>query len=186
MRSLFEFLSTSVKPNIIHATDNTIKKIVKDELDSLRHDADLNHIDVSDVTNMDSLFSCSDDDLGSDYKDLNPDISRWDVSKVKNMNYMFYKCEKFNQDISQWDVSQVKNMHSMFFECENFNQDISQWDISKAENMASMFFGCKNFNKDLSQWDLSNVLNMSYMFNNCIKMPVGHFPKAWVHHMSIK
>jgi len=32
------------------------------------------------------------------------------------MQYMFYKCP-FNVDISKWNVSKVKNMKCMFFEC---------------------------------------------------------------------
>ena len=44
---------------------------------------------------------------------FNKDISKWDVSGVNNMNYMFYKSE-FNQDISNWDVSNVKNIHWIF------------------------------------------------------------------------
>ena len=48
---------------------------------------------------------------------FNQDISNWDVSKVKNMNTMFYGCSKFNQDISNWDVSKVKSMYGIFGEC---------------------------------------------------------------------
>ena len=57
MRQIIEYLSTKVAQTKIKATDETIRQIVKDELDRLGHDADLNHIDVSEVTNMDGLFS---------------------------------------------------------------------------------------------------------------------------------
>jgi surface protein len=47
---------------------------------------------------------------------FNGDISKWDVSNVKNMNRMFesstFTCE--NGDISNWDVSNVKDMSFMF------------------------------------------------------------------------
>jgi surface protein len=167
MKSLFEYLNTNVKPSMIHAIDENIKDIVKDELDKFGHDGDLNHIDVSRVINMDNLFSCDKNDLGSKYKDLNPDISKWNVSKVKNMSSMFYNCEAFNQDISQWDVSKVKDMSWMFGECKNFNQDISQWDVNNVTYMESMFYNCKNFNQYLSQWDVSKVENMQDMFVGC-------------------
>lgn len=104
--------------HIIVATDETIHQIVKDELDRLGHDADLNHIDVSEVTNMKSLFSCHhSDNLGPKYKDLNPDISYWDVSNVENMEFMFFDCENFNQDLSGWDVRKVENHGFMFNRC---------------------------------------------------------------------
>ena len=45
------------------------------------------------------------------------DISKWDVSKVINMSYMFAFCKKFNQDISNWDVSKVKFKIDMFDKC---------------------------------------------------------------------
>jgi len=32
----------------------------------------------------------------------------------------------FNGDISKWDVSSVKDMSNMF-QCSNFNGDISKW-----------------------------------------------------------
>lgn len=40
----------------IEATDETIKDIVKQEIERLGNDADLNHIDVSGVTDIDSMF----------------------------------------------------------------------------------------------------------------------------------
>jgi surface protein len=125
----------------IKATDKTIKQIVKDELDKLGLDADLNHIDVSEVTNMDSLFSCAFNDLGKDYMYLNPDISKWNVSNVTNMQYMFYGCNKFNCDISKWDISQVINFDRMFMHCSSFNQDLSLWKINVNSSKQNMFKG---------------------------------------------
>ncbi len=173
MRSITEYLNINVKPNIIHATDDTIKQIVKDELDRLGHDADLNHINVSEVTDMYNVFRCDGYGIFNNkpgdtfYKDLNPNISNWDVSNVKNMSWVFYCCENFNCNISCWDVSNVENMNGMFFECENFNQDLSQWDVSNVKGMESMFKECKKFNQDLSGWDVINVKDYNYMFYKC-------------------
>ncbi len=169
MKPILEYIiSKSTKAiHIIHATDETIKKIVKDELDRLGHDANLNHIDVSEVTNMDDLFSCHEIDLGSKYKDLNPDISEWNVSKVRNMQRIFAFCKNFNQDISRWDVRKVEDMYYMFYHCENFNKDLSDWNVGKVENMYAMFAGCYTFNQDLSNWDVSKVEHMNFMFDDC-------------------
>lgn len=59
------------------------KKIVIKTIDELGqilgespHDADLNHLDVSQITDMCMLFDCS---------DFNGDISQWDVSNVTDM-----------------------------------------------------------------------------------------------------
>jgi len=84
----------------IKATDSTIHQIVKDEIARLGVNADLNHIDVSDVTDMSYMFldSC-----------FNGDISKWDVSNVKNMRGMF-SGSQFNGDISQWKIREDANL----------------------------------------------------------------------------
>ena len=167
MKQITEYLSTKVVQSKIKATNETIKQIVKSELDRLGHDADLNHIDVSEVTNMKSLFSCVTGNLGEKYKDLNPDISQWNTSNVENMRYMFYDCEKFNQDLSRWDVSKVIYMQFMFCYCKNFNQDISGWNVSNVKTMNSMFYACEKFNRDISGWDVKNVKYKDFMFYGC-------------------
>jgi surface protein len=92
------------------------------------------------------------------------DISKWDVSKVTDMNNMFYNAKNFNGDLSGWDVSNVTNMIRMFYNAKNFNGDLSKWDVSKVTNMNRMFYNASSFNGDLSKWDVSKVTNMSKMF----------------------
>ena len=91
----------------IKATDDNIYHIVKDEINRLGNEADLNHIDVSEVTNMHHLFSDS---------DFNGDISEWDVSKVTDMNRMFYYSE-FNGDISKWNINKDTKIYGIFHNC---------------------------------------------------------------------
>src|SRR5690554_723613 len=138
----------------IVANNDNIKKIVNSEIERLGYKADLNHIDVNQVTDMNGLFRWS---------NFNGDISKWDVSNVEYMNWMFSN-SKFNGDISQWDVSNVENMGGMFYN-SSFNQDISNWDVSKVKNMDRMFYYSK-FNQDISKWNVSNVENMRWMFYN--------------------
>lgn len=144
MKLITEYLSTKIaKPSIIKATTVTIRRIVKDELDRLGLDADLNHIDVRNVDSMDFLFAWRTNTfLERKYADLNPDISKWNVSNVIDMESMFSNCTNFNCDISGWDVGKVENMHYMFWGCEKFNQDLSDWNVSNVKFKSDMFNKC--------------------------------------------
>lgn len=114
--------------------------------------------DVSNVTDMTSLF-----EFEWDAKPFDENISNWDVSKVTKMSSMFKMAKTFNQPLGKWDVSNVTDMSEMFQNALNFNQDISKWDVSNVIYMSGMFSNTV-FNKNISKWDVSNVLYMNHMF----------------------
>lgn len=64
---------------------------------------------------------------------FNGNISKWNVSKVRDMSYMFYEAKKFNQDISSWNVSNVRNMYMMLCNAKDFDGNISTWNVSNVE-----------------------------------------------------
>jgi surface protein len=129
-----------MKDKIVAKDKKHLKKIIQNEIKLNGNDCDLNHIDVSNVTDMSSLFCKS---------EFNGNISQWDVSKVELMDHMFNQ-SKFNGDIGNWNTSNVITMSFMFYMSE-FNGYISQWDVSKVKTMNGMFLGAK-FNQDISIW----------------------------------
>ena len=48
-----------------------------------------------------------------------PDISKWNISNVKDMSYAFAdnKSLELLPDISKWDISNVIKMNSLFQNC---------------------------------------------------------------------
>ena len=144
--------------HIYHPKDKSeLIKNIKELLD--KGETDLNCIDTSAITDMSRLFSVV---------TTNIDVSKWDVSKVTNMNYMFNACENFDCDLSNWDVSNVTSMESMFNNCRKFTgKGLENWNISNVENMNGVFNNCFKFNCDLSNWDVSQIKSTIYMFCNC-------------------
>jgi surface protein len=130
--------------------------------------------DVSSVTNMASMFYNS---------QFNQDISKWDISSVTNMASMFYNSQ-FNQDISNWDVSSVTNMSRMFYRSQ-FNQPIGNWDVGSVTDMNNMFWDNKQFNQDISSWDVSQVTTMNNMFEHSVfNQPIGDWDVSSVTNMN--
>jgi len=161
---------TTVQPR----TKYELVRIIKDYCEKNGWNSDLNFIDTSLITDMRFLFSGS--RFGYGLGKFNGDISKWDVSNVKDMSCMFSSAESFNQPLNKWDVSNVKNMESMFNGAEKFNQPLNNWDVSNVKNMDDMFRYANNFNQPLNNWDVSNVRYMRYIFDGSKLEKMKNFP----------
>jgi len=119
----------------------TLKELIVKHVKERGNNADLNDIDTSEVTDMESLFTSV---------TFNGDISAWNVSNVTTMKMMFYR-SIFNGDISGWDVSNVTNMGSMFSHSK-FDGDISDWDVSKVKHTLDFIISNSKLEKNPPKW----------------------------------
>ena len=130
-----DFVKCKNKDDIQEGIRNIIDRTHPKEGDTI----DLNGFDVSNVDNMLGLFQ---DDLFTKY---NYNVSKWDVSNVKNMEYMFSGCKNFNSDLSRWNVFKMKKMEGMFYGCKKLNCDLSQWQLKHIKG--SVFYGCDSLDE---------------------------------------
>ena len=102
-----------------------------------------------------------------------PDISKWDISNVKNTYALFRRCINLSHlpDISNWKTRNVTNMRNLFRKCRLLKSlpDISNWDTSNVETIRAIFCDCKSLTTlpDISKWNISNVEDMNYSFYGC-------------------
>lgn len=123
----------------------------------------LSEMDTSNVEDMSYMFNYM-HAYGSNNA-VTLDLSRFNTSKVKNMEGMFINSAVTPLDLRSFDTNNVENMSYMFGGLDTTALDISPLNISKVKTMKGMFSGHRKDNQiNLSTMDTSNVEDMSEMF----------------------
>ena len=100
------------------------------------------------------------------------DISKWNTSKVINMEGVFLECSSLFRlpDISKWTTSNVINMSKLFQNCKRLKTlgKIEEWDSGNVENTLKIIEGCESliFPPDFSKWNLKKLKYYDSTFNN--------------------
>ncbi|RIY32880.1 hypothetical protein CKF54_04090 [Psittacicella hinzii] len=180
---------SQAKEKFVFTNSQALKSFIKQYLEDnkLRQVVDLNFIDISNIKDLNFVFSgdvsgFTEEELKKEgLQDLpkikngdkysvckstfnhKVDISRWDTSNVTDLRSTF-ACSSVDFGISKWNTSQVTNMQGTFMLALKFNGDISNWNTSKVTDLFSAFAGARSFAGDLSKWDVSNVEYLDYTF----------------------
>ena len=141
------------------------------KMSSLANIDDLEYLDTSSVTTMQSMFN-----VCTSISSLEP-ISNWNVSNVTAFNNIFYGDTGITslKPLSDWTLNTVGevNLSSMFSSCSGLTnlQGLEDWNTAKVTNMSRMFFSDTDITslQALADWDTSSVKNMSFMFRDCRK-----------------
>ena len=91
-----------------------------------------------------------------------PDISKWDVTNVKDMSKMFENCSSLLSlpKISKWDTFNVTNMKKMFYNCLSLTSfpNLFLWNPNRLQ------MAIKSLNTPF--WLPVPFLSSKFLFNN--------------------
>lgn len=101
-------------------TRSELFRAVREAMESHGNNCDLNHLDVSVITDFRSIFQ---------HLPFCGNISRWNVSNATTLERMFEGCA-FNGDLAPWGVKKVKSFARIFHD-SNFTGNLSAWQVQK-------------------------------------------------------
>lgn len=132
---------------------------------NLYKEINLANFDTSNVEDMSRMFGT----FGmKTMENLVPiDFSKFNTSKVKNMEEMFSYSFLPSLDIRNFDTSNVENMERMFDNLEYIRDlDLSGWNVKKVNNVQGIFSRLNKIQSlNLSGWQMDSVTNMQFMFS---------------------
>ena len=111
-------------------------------------DGDISEWNVFSVKNMDKMFYHNHIFTGKQ-------IENWNIKSLKTAKEMFMGCKKLNCNLSKWNVSNIEYMNYMFGYCNIFEgTGLEKWKPKRTLSMFSMFKGCNRLRCDLNKWNV--------------------------------
>jgi hypothetical protein len=81
---------------------------------------------------------------------------------VEDTSYMFFNASSFNDNkILNWDLSNVKNINYMLMKATLFNQNIGNWNISNnLEKWKFIYYQAQKYNKIPVGWIYNKIVTI--------------------------
>lgn len=136
----------------------------------LYKEINLASFDTSNVEDMSYMFATLKKKIMINIDPI--DFSRFNTSKVKNMEGMFSGSFLPSLNIKNFDTSNVENMEQMFNGLKNVrNLDLSGWNVKKVNNIQTIFTGSNQLQPlNLSGWQMDSVTSMYFMFGGLVNL----------------
>ena len=96
-----------------------------------------------------------------------------DISKVTMCNFIFGECSLLQSlpDISKWNICKIKSLIGLFCKCTSLITlpDITNWNTSNVLSLSYLFYECSSLKElpDLSKWNMENIIDLNCLFFNC-------------------
>ena len=114
------------------------------------------------------------------FSNINPDVSKWDMSSAQILDRMFYSAKEANPDVTNWNVKSVLTIDGMFYIAEKANPDISKWRFNELSSIKGAFAYSNISKADMSKWNFKSPTKDAAedAFNGCknleyLKTPLG-------------
>jgi len=99
-------------------------------------------------------------------------LEKWKTSNLTDTHGMFLYCKELNANLSGWDVKNVKDMAFMFDECKSFEgKGLDKWKPQNIVKTKCMFKQCVKLKCNLDSWKpyikRIQFFDMTNMFVGC-------------------
>ena len=105
-------------------------------------------------------------------REMNSDLSKWNVAKVDTLYQTFLYATKFQgTGLDSWDTASVITLYNTFAVAGEMNSDLSKWNVATVASLEGTFSGASKFvGTGLASWITTSVSNLDSTFKGASEM----------------
>ena len=135
--------------------------------------ADLSGWQVGKVVTLEQTFRDASKFVGTD-------LTSWITASVTSLSATFRDAREMNSDLSKWNVAKVDTLYQTFLYATKFQgTGLESWDTSSVITLQFTFHGATEMNSDLSRWTVATVASLEGTFSGASKF-VGTGLASWI------